>query len=1546
MQSAEQGESERERQLDAIIAEYYRLSDAGGVADQSEFIRRNPDFALELAEFFSDARLLNPNDHFDPTENLQGPTISLGTSRPSKRAAGSVARYFGEYELLEELGAGGMGVVYKARQKKLKRIVALKMIRAGELANSSDLQRFEAEAKSAAKLTHPGIVSVHEVGTHNGQHFYTMDFVEGGNLSQLHRDEPVPAKHAAYLVRQLAESMQYAHQKGIVHRDLKPANILLTAQGEPRVTDFGLAKRIHDDDESQSPTMTETGQILGTAGYMSPEQASGKSRLVGPPSDVYSLGAVLYALLTSRAPFVGETPSHTIMQVLQNEPISPRKLNPSVPRDLVTICLKCLEKEPHKRYATAQFLADDLMRFQEGKPVKARHVSSVERSWRWCRRNSILTALVAMAFLVFLGIPIVILSQVRSAVNGVQDARGLAVADQISHLHNYPSIAVTPILNHQFENESDSHRKRNLAFALADYGELDAGYLVSQIDAIADTDAYNYIAALQTNPATAFTALKAEALKCTEKPLWRRKAKLAIAALGLGKAELARDVCAFEKRPDPEQRTLFVDEFPRWDLDLKIVLAAVRDSDSPALRSGVCLSVGQFPVETISDIDKESWKSLASQWYMEHADTSTHSAAGWFLRHWKLPLPEIPNPEQISRQRDWFVNSVGSTMLRVRPEPSATAVVIADPLEKYRYQVLALINITAAELDKPQIRMQSAIAYFQIGNLDHALEDLTFLMEHDPGEAMSTVLQYRTLTLARMGRAGDARQSLATYLEQEVPASYKTFMEIVVAAWLGDTADAWQQLVKATGDSSVDPMVMYNFACAAAISAQATSLKEAGQSQQFANWAIELLEEYASRGYKNGKLVREDPDFAILHGDLRFTSILELMEEHRQIHNEIWVGDREVTRGQFEQFMNDAQCAATEKPAEWKSINTWNSPTSEHPALVNWYDAILYCNWLSLREGFLPCYERTGTKESSIRSINGPEYDAWRQVPGATGYRMLDEAEWEYVCRAGTTTNYSSGDDESLLVSYCQMYPSKATALCGEKFPNAWGLHDVHGNVMEWCWDYYEYGYKTVGWERVLRGGYYSVVASNCQSARRHADDPASNSHYGFRLALSSQSGQLADIPRTQALPHSKIMRPKHVELLNARPLIVPGPGLTSVQHSLDSPFVLLGGHDHLARLVSLSTSQEIRALHGHLHTIWSVALSPDGSTAVTGSEDKTLRYWDIASGKELDRFTAEGIFSCVRYSADGSQVFATNWDGKVRLWRHSNGKLGNPLEFSFAAATLDLALLPEKKAFIVGNNRGQILLCDADTGIIQRAFEGHSGWVHSVALVNAGKQILSAGHDSTLRLWNIESGKAESVYVGHSGIVNEVRVLPDGKRFVSCGEDRKVRLWDVISRRLLAAGVGSSELRGLSIAPDGKSCLTAGLDGSLWQWELPASTEPSSDSADAATPQLMTSSALQEHFDEKNQLSLRATDVFIENNPGASEAYYGIDWGPADGSEYIVRWGMLDNELKDREADAVRQGYKRKQVRKITANNKNIYIGLWTKRKTSPTVRIESESL
>lgn len=292
---------------------------------------------------------------------------------------------FDDYELLEEIGRGGMGVVYRARQKSLARLVALKLLLFGPHAPPESVKRFRAEAVATAALQHPNIVAIHEVGCHAGQHFLVMDLVEGPSLAREIAGFRLPTsgpRRAAGYVKTIAEAIHYAHERGILHRDLKPSNVLIDANDQPRVTDFGLAKHLEGDSE-----LTVSGQVLGSPNYMPPEQAAGRRGRVSRRSDVYALGAILYHAVTGRPPFVGEGVADTVQQVLNVEPVPPRTLNPRLPVDLETICLKCLEKEPARRYATAQLLAEELGRFISGQPVLARPIGLPGKAWRWCRRN-------------------------------------------------------------------------------------------------------------------------------------------------------------------------------------------------------------------------------------------------------------------------------------------------------------------------------------------------------------------------------------------------------------------------------------------------------------------------------------------------------------------------------------------------------------------------------------------------------------------------------------------------------------------------------------------------------------------------------------------------------------------------------------------------------------------------------------------------------------------------------------------------------------------------------------------------------------------------------------------------------------------------------------------------------------------------------------------------------------------------------------------------------------------------------------------------------
>lgn len=425
--------------LQLVVEEFGHRWGRGDEPTPDEFVARFPELKDRLLETLS----LSPAGGETVAAAPGSATdITFDSGASSAAAATKTARFAG-YELLHEIARGGMGVVYKARQTKLNRVVALKMIKSGELAGEEEVRRFKAEAEAAAQLDHPNIVPIYEVGESGLQHFFSMGFVDGASLADRLNDGPLPPREAAELLGTIAAAVQYAHEQGIVHRDLKPANVLLTAAGGsssasvesddtrpgigstagsrvdhssigrnrlpiPKITDFGLAKNFAADSD-----MTATGQVLGTPSYMPPEQAAGATEKIGPLADVYALGALLYATLTGRPPFQAANVMETLKQVLEREPVSPRTQNPAVDRDLETICLKCLEKDPRKRYPSASDLADDLTRYLAGEPITARPLGPFARSLRWCRRNKTAAALVALLLVFSFGGTAVAVNQMR-----------------------------------------------------------------------------------------------------------------------------------------------------------------------------------------------------------------------------------------------------------------------------------------------------------------------------------------------------------------------------------------------------------------------------------------------------------------------------------------------------------------------------------------------------------------------------------------------------------------------------------------------------------------------------------------------------------------------------------------------------------------------------------------------------------------------------------------------------------------------------------------------------------------------------------------------------------------------------------------------------------------------------------------------------------------------------------------------------------------------------------------------------------------------------
>ena len=406
--------------VELVEADFRLRMEAGERPHESEYASRFPEAADSIAARLAATVDVVPDGLSTktgaPPSQLGAAQLQIQSDRERNPAALQHGSRFGDYEIIDEIARGGMGVVYKARQIKLNRTVAVKMILSGQLASEADVKRFYSEAESAAKLDHPGIVPIFEVGQHAGQHYFSMGFVDGESLSARIARGPLSPRDAAELTKKITEAVAYAHEQGIIHRDLKPHNVLLTVDGEPKVTDFGLAAQVEGEHE-----LTTTGQILGTPGYMPPEQAQGRINDIGPESDLYSLGGVLYCLLTGRPPFQMPTMLETIKHVIESPPVSPRSLNPAIDRDLETICLKCLEKDKVNRFRSARDLTDELQRYLNGEPIRSRPVGLATRGWRWCRRNPLGTSLAAALLVVLLTV-VVAISFGRSASEARQVA--------------------------------------------------------------------------------------------------------------------------------------------------------------------------------------------------------------------------------------------------------------------------------------------------------------------------------------------------------------------------------------------------------------------------------------------------------------------------------------------------------------------------------------------------------------------------------------------------------------------------------------------------------------------------------------------------------------------------------------------------------------------------------------------------------------------------------------------------------------------------------------------------------------------------------------------------------------------------------------------------------------------------------------------------------------------------------------------------------------------------------------------------------------------
>ncbi len=616
----------------------------------------------------------------DPTLSVdwgQSPTLDGPPAGPfAGRRAPSVAGY----EVVREVGRGGMGVVYEARNVRLNRPCALKMILAGAHASPESAVRFLVEAEAAGRLRHPNIVQVFHVGEAEGLPFVEMELVGGGGLERRLDGTPWPADRAARLVEALALGVAEAHALGVVHRDLKPANILLADDGTPKVADFGLAKFL-----SADTGLTRTEMILGSPSYMAPEQAAG-ARDVGTPADVYALGAILYQLLTGHPPFKAPTVLETLEQVKAVDAVPPSRLVPRVPRDLETICLVCLRKEPYRRYATAAGLAEDLRRYRAGESILARRSGPLRRTWRWCRRNPAVAALTASTILLLAALAAgstaaaVRLIEERNAVlaersrtlaaeerrrEGLVDALMVAAPDGVPFLVDAirPSRErVVPLLRRRLaESAGVPARRLRAAVALTLLGDPELTTLIDGIPSAPSGECHNIAAALAAD-ATATRLLLGRARAATSPGT---RARYASILLSLGEAGPARSVLSLG--PDPAARLAFIHGFGPWHADLTGLPGLLRQIDAPAFRSGLAMAVGLIDPQSLAPGERVGLEAVFQDLYRDDPDGATHSAAGWALRRWGVEPPPVVVGTAPAPGRRWFVNAQGMTLVGIEP---------------------------------------------------------------------------------------------------------------------------------------------------------------------------------------------------------------------------------------------------------------------------------------------------------------------------------------------------------------------------------------------------------------------------------------------------------------------------------------------------------------------------------------------------------------------------------------------------------------------------------------------------------------------------------------------------------------------------------------------------------------------------------------------------------------------------------------------------------------------------------------------------------------
>jgi WD40 repeat protein len=1384
--------TDRERRLDEVLGAFL-VDEAQGVAPSpTEVIARHPELAHELASLFADRRqvqgLLEPllppkvaaiavsaaaQDPSKAQVTDVGPTEDAGAAAPDGDGRcqavdpllGSRLRYFGDYELKAVLGRGGMGVVYRAHQLSLDRPVALKLIRGGVLAGDDDLRRFQNEAEAVALLDHPGIVTVYEVGQHDGQRYFSMRLVPGTNLGDrltAYRDDP---RAAAALLAEVAEAVHHAHVRGILHRDLKPANILVDDAGRPHITDFGLAKRVEADAE-----LTATGAVLGTPAYMAPEQALGRRGAITTATDVHGLGSVLYALLTALAPFRGDSVVDTLTKVKEQPPEPPRRLNAKVPRDLEVICLKCLEKDPQRRYPSAEALANDLRRYLAREPITARRATRWERTWRWCRRNPVVavleTAVAGLLISVAAGASLVAVHLGHRAEHErrVADQEREARAAAIRALGQAEAAQKRETVERRKTEQERDEKTRALRRA-------EGLYLTSQSSAL-----------LTSNPGLALL-LAVEGARRHPGPL----ANNALLA--------ALDVVH-------ERETLIGHPYEvlsiAFSSDGRRVLTTTGSGDMTArvwdAATGKSLAVLKGPRAIQSaQFSPDGWRVLTSAnldptpriW-----DVATAKEIRVLPGQLSLVLPgafspdgrRVVTPDNKNGARVWDAQT-GKELLVLEGHKAPVHAASFSPNGHRLLTVSAdqTARIWNAATGKELVTLDWLVGQFQAGARQNGRP-----VPEQIGSATFSPDSRRVLTTSTdyTGRIWDA----------ETGAELITLRYGVESAQF--SPDGKRVLIYSRGKQFATLSIRD-----AATGEEVASMKGHRDGITNANFSPDSRR-VASASYDQTVRIWDvatGKEIVILRGHKDRVNTATFSPDGRQVASAS--DDRTARLWSLTSGREDA--TLLDRSGEGGELFISLSPDgrraiipSSHTASSIW-DIGARREAISFQSPFwAPRFSIDGRRVVAVAG------QVARILDGTAGKELNLLQGHEAVVNAAAFSPDSrwvvtASDDKTARIwdaeagkQICALTGHSGRVYSAEFDPNGRRVITASDDQTARIWD------AQTGQETLALKGHRDMVraASFTADGRRAV---TSSADHTARVWDAADGRQIASIPVAHWL-NPAVISPDNKRLVTLRSFT-----------------------DPTARLWDIETGQEVITLKGHGGPIEAANFSPDGRRVVTASEDKTARIWDAATGRELVVLKGhEGRVDSATFSRDGHRILTTSMDTTARIWDAQTGREIATL-FRHEGRILSAVFDPDGRRVLAVflRDTGSLLeLANRQTTVPRK---GHSWQIMSASFSPDSRRVVTASLDGTARIWDTATGEGLALLAGHEGRVLAAEFGPDGRRIVTASTDHTARIWDATSGKELAILKGhTDEVRSAIFSPDGARILTASADPTARIWD------------------------------------------------------------------------------------------------------------------------------